>query len=159
MRPLRPVRPVSIWWLTLVLAALAGCGGGDGSGPDVPDPGALAPLVGTWDATAFVHTLTTDASTSADIIALGGVFRVVIEASGRYTGTIQLATESRVETGQMRVVAGELVIQPLSPPGPEERVRFQVAGNTMTWTGSAEYDFNLDGIPQATNVRIEFARP
>ena len=153
-----PVRLTPAVLLVAFALLVVSCGGNDGSGPTPTNDPALAPLVGTWQASSFVHTQVSDASSTADIIGQGGMFRVAIEASGRYTGTIQLATESRVETGTMRVVGGELVIQPVSPPAPEERVRFVVQGSAMTWTGNSEYDFNLDGIPQASTVRIEFVR-
>ncbi len=138
-------------------AAVASCGGESTPAGPIDNP-ALAPFVGTWIATTFVHTHRDTPTTTIDLIADGATFTVTISASGQYVGTVQVSTESRTETGTMRVVGSELVIQPVSPPSAEERVTFVVSGSAMTWTGPSEYDFNSDGIPSPTNVRIEFAK-
>lgn len=144
--------------LASALCVVPACGG-DSTGPDnTPTPDALAPFVGRWTANTFVHTLRDDATTTVDLIAEGASFTVDISATGSYVGTVQVQTETRTETGTLRVVGSELVIQPVSPPGPEERVTFIVSGSNMTWTGLSEYDFNIDGIPSPTNVRITFTK-
>lgn len=145
-------------FLVTLLVLVAACGG-DSTGPDdTPSPDALAPFVGRWTANTFVHTLRDDATTTVDLIAEGASFTLDISATGSYVGTVQVQTETRTETGTLRVVGSELVIQPVSPPGPEERVTFVVSGSSMTWTGLSEYDFNIDGIPSPTNVRITFTK-
>ncbi len=151
----------SVCLASLCLATMlfaAGCAAGDGSGPDADTPNPLAPFVGTWDATQFVHTAKADASLTVDIIAEGTRFVLVIEASGRYTATATLANVSQTETGTLRLVGTELVLTPIDPPSPESPVRFSLSGNTMIWDGDSEWDFASDGIPEPTFLHIVFVR-
>lgn len=144
----------------LVVAGLGfhGCGGSDAAGPEDQGPGPLAPFVGTWDATEFVHTAKDNAALVADIIQAGTGFTLTIEASGRYTATATLASQSQIETGTIRVVNLDLVLTPISPPTPESSVRYTLVGSVMTWDGESEWDFASDGIPEPTFLHIVFQR-
>ncbi len=153
------VRAAAFTTIVLGFSVVAGgCGGGDASGPGNETPSPLAPFVGTWDATEFIHTAKADASLRIDIVAEGTQFVLVIQASGSYSATATLANLSQTETGTLRLVGSELILTPISPPGPESPVRFALSGSSMTWDGESEWDFASDGIPEPTFLHIVFSR-
>lgn len=138
--------------------AFAGCAGSEVSGPDGGALTPLAPFVGTWDATSFVHTAKGDATLVIDIIEEGTTFVLVIQSSGSYSATATFADVSQVETGMIRLVGTQLILTPISPPAAEGAVTFGLSGTTMTWDGDSEWDFASDGIPEITSVHIVFQR-
>ena len=154
----RPVNVLGALVLVGLASALAACSGSEGTGPETQTPGPMAAFAGTWDATSFVHTAKTDANLVVDIIAAGTSFVLVITEAGQYTATATLAGQSQVETGTIRQVGTQLILAPVSPPGPEGPVNFTLLGNVMTWDGDSEWDFSSDGIPEITSVRIVYQK-
>ena len=92
----------------------------------------MAAFAGTWDATSFVHTAKTDPNLVVDIIAVGTSFVLVITEAGQYTATATLAGQSQIETGTIRQVGSQLILTPVSPPGPEGPVNFTLLGNVAS---------------------------
>ena len=156
--PQRVRRALTCALLVATGVGLAGCSGSETSGPDGPVLTALAPFVGTWDASSFVHTAKADSTLVIDIIAEGTSFVLVIQSAGTYSATATLANTSQVETGNIRLVGTQLILAPTNPPGAEGAVTFGLNGSTMTWDGDSEWDFASDGIPEITSVRIVFRK-
>jgi len=142
----------------LSAGALAGCAGSEPAGPEGSGLTPLAPFVGTWDATSFVHTAKADSSLVVDIIAEGTRFVLVVQSAGTYSATATFANQSLTETGNIRLVGTRLILSPLNPPGPEDAVSYGLNGSTMTWDGDSEWDFASDGFPEPTSIHIVFRK-
>ncbi|MGD8281298.1 MAG: hypothetical protein PVF69_09095 [Gemmatimonadota bacterium] len=132
---------------------VAACG--SESGTDV-DP-AVAPFVGTWDAT--VLTLSNGVVT-ADILGSGGSFFITVEPSGLYTATLEAFGSPAVEIGQLSVSGSTLTLTPTQPPGQPAATsdyEFQ-SDDYLVLDGTAEFDINSDGTPETVDAHFELQR-
>jgi hypothetical protein len=132
---------------------LLGCGSGNG----VVDP-ALEPLVGSWEATTFTvrHR---DEDITADVLASGASFQLVIEGSGRYTATLRAFQVDNVEKGTLTVSGSSITFRPREPePRDPVTSAWTLDGGVLTLDGPTDFDFNLDGTPEPALAHIEFRR-
>lgn len=138
----------------LSVAVLAGCGGENGIVE--PDP-AIAPFVGTWDAEVFTVTNNANPTQVADLVESGS-FDIVIEPSGLYTATLVFGIPL-VEIGQLSVSGNTFTLTPNDPSRPAATSDYTfVQADYLTLTGPTEFDFNLDGTPEAAEAHIELRR-
>ena len=151
------------WWrkgrhgaiLTMGLAlSTVACG----SDPVEPS-GAIAPLVGDWEATSLVLTNVDNPTVRPDLIELGATFDLNIQPSGQYTAILIIALQSSTEIGSIRVDGAEVTLQPTFPPGQTPtRGTFALNGDDLTLDGTTEFDFNLDGTPEPALAHFELVR-
>ncbi len=144
----------------MVSVAVLACGGdSDPIGTTTPDPGPLAPFVGSWNGVTVVHTLKADTTQTFDLIANGGTLTLQILPERRYVATVTFAGETTAESGRIRLDGLELVLSPESPqPEPDVRVQYVLSGNQMTWIGDSRFDFNFDDQPEETVLHVDFVR-
>ncbi len=137
----------------LVASVFAGCGS-ESLGPDE----AVAPLVGTWDATGLVLTSVANPQVKADLIALGASFRLNIQPSGQYTAILLYAQQSSTEIGTLSVSGNAITMRREFPSRSTSAAVFALAGDRMTMDGDSEFDFNLDGTPEPALAHFELVR-
>lgn len=135
--------------------AAAGC-----SSDAVQDDPAVAPFVGEWLATSMVLTSAANPDVHPDLIELGATFSVNVQPSGQYTAILLYSGQSQTEIGQLTVSGNAVTLQPTFPAGAD--------GATSTYSfadadhlvldGDTEFDFNLDGTPEAATAHIALAR-
>jgi hypothetical protein len=141
------------FWVALLLAAACGENGVEA------DP-AVAPFVGTWDAEAFTITSDADPSTVVDLLAFGG-FYIVIEPSGQYTATLQLAAGAGAEIGQLTVIGSTVRLDPSHPPtAPTATSNYAfTSSDYLVLDGPTVYDFNFDlVVEEPGQAHIELRR-
>jgi len=145
-------------WL---LAVLAGLSAGCGSSTIEPDP-AVAPFVGTWDATAFTVTSDTDPSIVIDVLVEIGPFYISVEPSGQYTATLESAFQPIIEIGQLTVIGGTtLRLDPSIPADAPTATSLFVftADDYVVLDGPTEFDFNGDFVAdEPAQAHIELQR-
>ena len=148
-RPPRSRSPLRL--LVLIgMAAVGATGCGDGpSGPDFnPDF-----MVGSWLADSLVMTSVANPQVVADLVALGATFTLSVEASGRYTAILDGFGQSSSASGRL-TVDGAYVVFMQELPLPEESMGlWERIDDSVILEGESEFDFNLDGTPQAATLR------
>ncbi len=124
----------------LVVIGAMGCGN-DSTGPDLnPDF-----MVGDWLADSLVMTSVANPDVVADLTALGAVFTLSVQPSGRYTAILEGFGQSNSESGRLTVDGAYVVLMPESPPGPESQALWDRVGESVILEGESQFDFNLDG--------------
>ena len=140
--------------LAALLATVAGCGE---SGVE-SDP-AIAPFVGTWDATVYQIWPQSDPSFVVDVLDEFGPFYITITASGQYTATIE-NPQVQPQVGQLTVIGSTIRLDPSVPANePSATASFAfTAEDYLVLDGSAEIDFNDDGTRDPAGSHIELQR-
>ncbi len=135
-----------------VIGAVAIGATGCGSDPTDPD---LNPdfMVGDWLADSMVMTSLANPDVSTDLTALGAVFTLLVQPSGRYTAILEGGGQSSSEIGKLTVDGAFVVLMPESPAGPESRALWQRVGDSVILEGESEFDFNLDRTPEPAMLR------
>ena len=139
--------------LILMLSALASCSS-DGLEPDP----ALAPFVGDWDATRLVLTSVANPDIAPDLIALGAAFKLNVQASGQYTAILIYAEQASTEIGVITVSGNTVTLRRDFPTSSTTSATYVMSGNRLTLDGDSEFDFNLDGSPEAAVAHFELLR-
>lgn len=140
----------------LTAAMVTGCGG---STIDA-DP-AVAPFVGTWDATVFQVTSTEDTNIVVDVLAIPAQFYISIEPSGQYTATLEHPLGAAVEIGQLTVIGATVRLDPSIPADGITATSTYVfpTSDYLELDGPTEYDFNGDFVAdESATARIELQR-
>lgn len=146
-------------WLGMITVTLAlvACGGGDDNMPFVPIE-AIQPFVGTWDAEVFTVTNDANSSTVADL-TVNGSFDLNIQPSGLYTATLVFGSIPLIEQGQLSVEGGFVTLRPNAPDTSPATSAFTfIRADYLRLLGPTEFDFNLDGTPEAAEALIELQR-
>ena len=132
------------------MAAVGATGCGDG--PTEPD---LNPdfMVGSWLADSLVMTSVANSQVVTELVALGAVFTLSVQPSGRYTAILAGFGQSSSESGKLTVDGAYVVLMPELPPGPESRALWERVGDSVILEGESEFDFNLDGTTEAATLR------
>lgn len=140
-------------WGIFLLTAVLACGGEDGVAPE------LAPMVGTWNATSAVFTNKQNPAQSIDIVKQHQAV-ITMEIGGDARATLTLIAFGQLTTvaGRARVEGSQLILRPDDPARPEERFLFQLQGNNLTLDGDGEWDFNQDGTPEPSTLRLLMVR-
>ena len=146
------------WRRTLAALAVvvASACGGDG-GPTGPDA-ALAPFVGDWVATELVLTSVANPDIAPDLIGLGAVFTMNVQPSGQYTAILIYAQQASTEIGTLRVSGNTLTLNRDFPSRAVTSGTYSLSGNVLTLDGNTEFDFNLDGTPDAALVHFRLVK-
>ncbi len=136
----------------LLAAALGACS--DSTGLDSDD------IAGTWVASVWVFTNPANTSQTADIMALGGSFMLVLNADSTFTSTIQEPGDDLpgVDTGTYEVVGSLITI---AESGQGSPTAFQAVrnGDSMTLTTSEEdFDWDDDGQDDPASLRLVLNR-
>lgn len=129
----------------LLAAVTIGCS--DSTGPATP-----ADLVGTWVATAWMFTNTTDTTQSVDVITMGATFSLTFtETTMSATITIpNLGTETF--EGTYTISGNQITV--LDPVEGTEIFTHNLNGSEMTLTSTDAFDFNDDGQETSATVVI-----
>ena len=130
----------------IVLAA-AGCG-------DPTEP-VLNPdfMVGDWVADSLVMTSLADPQVVTDLVALGAMFTLSVEPSGRYTAILVAPGGSSSESGRLTVDGPNVILMPEFPPGPQSLAVWERVGDSVILEGESEFDFNTDGVDEPAMLR------
>ncbi len=139
--------------LLLTTLALAACG----TDPVGPDP-AIAPFVGDWEATKMVVTSLANPEVSLDLIEFGATFTVNIQPSGQYTAILIYTQQASTEIGTISVSGNTLTLHRDFPSASTSASIYALSGDSLTLDGETEFDFNLDGTPEAAVAHIELLR-
>ena len=128
--------------------------GAIGCGSDPTEPG-LNPgfMVGDWLAESLVMTSVANPEVVADLTALGAVFTLSVQPSGRYTAILEGFGQSSSEFGKLTVDGGYVVLMSESPVGPESRALWEQLGESVILEGESDYDFNLGGTTEPATLR------
>lgn len=148
-------RRSSRWTGWALLALALGCGDETIPGPDP----AVAPFVGTWDATEFTVTNDANPMQVADLLVNGSFF-IVVEPSGLYTATLFFGQLPPFpEVGQISVSGGFITLMPSTgSPCPASSTYAFSGPDYVTLDGPSCFDFNLDGIREAATAHVELQR-
>ncbi len=138
------------WLLTV------GCGGSDGP-TEVPDP-ALAPFVGSWTALAMVVTSVANPDVSPDLIQEGATFDLNVQPSGQYTASLIFLQQVSTEIGFVSVSGSTVTLKRDFPTKSTSTATYRFQGSLLILDGASEFDFNLDGEPEAATAHIELQR-
>ena len=139
------------------LGALAAACGGD-QGPDV-DP-KVEPFVGTWDADSLTVKNNADTTVVANVLDFGSFF-ITVEPSGQYTATLTVYGNANPEIGQLGVLnSTTLTLTPTFPTGrPVSTAVYAFdSADHLVLDGATDFDFNLDGTPEAAQAHFELQR-
>ena len=152
MRSKRPLYIGNPLRLLIVLGIVSIGAIGCGSDPIEPD---FDPdfMVGDWLADSLVMTSAANPEVVADLVALGAVFTLSVQPSGRYTAILEGFGQSSSEFGRLTVDGASVVLMPESPPGPESRALWERVGDSVILEGDSDFDFNLDGTTEPATLR------
>jgi hypothetical protein len=140
----------------LLPLALAACGGD--SAATAPDP-AISPFVGDWTATTLIVTNVAVPDQSADLLAVGASFNLNIQESGQYTAVLVILGQAQTEIGKVRVTASTITFLREFPSAESSVSEYSFDGpDRLTLDGDTEFDFNLDGIPEASLAHFVLVR-
>ena len=135
--------------LGVVALGASGCG----DGPTEPD---LNPdfMVGDWKAESLVLTSAANPEVTADLLALGAIFTLTVQPSGRYTAILEAFGQSPPpETGKLTVDGPNVVFMAELPVRRESLAVWERMGDSVILVGDSEFDFNLDGTPEPATLR------
>lgn len=144
------------WSLTaLGLLTLAGCG----EDPAGADP-AIAPFVGTWDATVYQIWPDLNPSFVVDVLSAFGPFYISIEPSGQYTAVLEAQPVPQVQIGQLSVLGSTIRLDVTTPPGePSNTGNYSFTSpSQLVLDGPVSIDFNDDGTDDPGGSHIELRR-
>jgi len=150
----RTVRP---WWWSGAFVAASLLYIGCGSETAGLDP-ALQPFVGDWDATKLVLTSVANPQIKPDLIALGATFRLNVQPSGQYTAVLIYAQQASTEIGWLSVSGNTVTMARDFPTRSTSNAVFVISGSRLTLDGDTEFDFNLDGTPEAALAHFELLK-
>jgi hypothetical protein len=136
---------------TIILSLLLLACSEDGTGPGKE----LDPLVGVWKANTVLMTSQANPSIQVDLVELGATFTLSILSTGQYTASLSVFGSSNTEVGMVTVAGNQITIAPTSPEGPPSVSTWSFQGSTLILDGDSEFDFNLDGTPEASTAHIE----
>ncbi|HSH74456.1 MAG TPA: hypothetical protein VLA09_02035 [Longimicrobiales bacterium] len=144
----------SLTGFPLALCLLVGCG-------EVvvdADP-AVAPFVGTWDASVYRVWPDANPEFVVDVLEDLGPFHLTVEPSGQYTAVIEDPRASP-EIGQLTVIGSTIRLDPTTPESaPVATATFSFTGSDrLTLDGATQIDFNDDGVKEAAQSHIELTR-
>ena len=153
MRSKRPLFSTRIGSRLLIVMGVLTVGAigcqGDPTGPDFnPDF-----MVGNWLAESLVMTSVANPDVVADLTALGAVFTLSVQPSGRYTAILEGFGQSSSESGKLTVDGAFVVLMPEAPPGPESQAFWERVGDSVILEGDSDFDFNLDGTTEPAMLR------
>ncbi|HUF76556.1 MAG TPA: hypothetical protein VMM35_09775 [Longimicrobiales bacterium] len=122
------------------------------------DP-AVAPFVGTWDATVYEIWPESDPSFVVYVLEEFGRFYITIEPSGQYTATLE-HPQAQPQVGQLTVIGSTIRLDPTTPPDePTATATFSFTSEDyLVLDGSVEIDFNDDGTRDPAGSHIELQR-
>jgi len=111
-------------------------------------------MVGDWLAESLVQTSVADPQVFTDLVAnLGVVFTLSVQPSGRYTGILTGFGQSTSESGRFTIDDAFVILMPEVTPGPAWSALWERVGDSVILEGESEFDFNLDGTPEAATLR------
>ena len=137
------------------LLLLAACGGGT----EVEVDPAVAPFVGTWDATVYEVWPASDPLGVIDVLTAFGAFHISVEASGQYTAVLE-STPPQIQIGQLTVIGTTIRLDVTTPPGqPSATASYSFPSpDRVDLDGEIEIDFNNDGTRDPGGSHIELQR-
>jgi hypothetical protein len=121
-------------------------------GSDPVDP-AFNPdfMVGDWLAQSQVVTSVADPQVLADLTALGAVYTLSVQPSGRYTAISEGFGPSIAEFGNLTVDGPNVVFIPQF--GEQSPALWEQVGDSVILVSEIDFDVNLDGTPEAATLR------
>ena len=94
-------------------------------------------------------------SIQVDILELGATFTLSILSTGQYTASLSILGGSDTQIGMVTVAGNQITITPTTPEGPPAVTTWSFQGSTLILDGDSEFEFNLDGTPEASIAHIE----
>lgn len=151
LRPL-PTPRLAAGVLVFFLATLPACSSDDGGA----EPGPLASLVGTWDATSMVVTSRDDPEVGGDLIEEGASFTLEIRSSGRYTASLSFFGQTDDQRGDLEVSGSTITLDPDDDVARDGTWSLQ--DGTLIIDAATSFDFNQDGTLETADLHLELER-
>ena len=145
MRSKRPLYAGNPLRLLVVMGIVTIGAIGCGSDPTEPELNSGF-MVGNWLAESLVMTSAANPEVVADLTALGAVFTLSVQPSGRYTAILEGFGQSSSEFGKLTVDGAYVVLMP------ESRALWEQLGESVILEGESDYDFNLDGATEPATL-------
>ena len=98
-------------------------------------------------AESLVMTSVANPEVVTDLVALGAVFTLSVQPSGRYTAILEGFGQSSSEFGRLTVDGEYVVLMP------ESRALWERVGDSVILEGDSDFDFNLDGTTEPATLR------
>lgn len=153
MKRIRKVRGSLVALLFLAIGAVAGCG------EDALSPAeGIEPFVGDWRATGLEVRSAANEDLVVDLIEMGAAFTINVQPSGQYTAILIFAQQASTEIGQLTVSGNTLTMARAFPTPATTTAQYVFSGSGLTLDGATEFDFNLDGVPDAAFAHFELVR-
>ncbi len=108
-------------------------------------------MVGDWLAQSQVVTSVADPQVVTDLTALGAVFTLLVQPSGRYTAISEGFGPSSSEFGELTVDGLNVVFVPQF--GEESLALWERVDESVILVSEIDFDFNLDGTTEAATLR------
>lgn len=141
--------------LVIAILMLGACGGDNGVEVDP----AVAPFVGTWDATVYDIWAESDPLNVIDVLTAFGPFTITVEPSGNYQA-ILASVPPQVQFGRLTVVGTTIRLDVTSPPNqPAATGSYSFTSpDYLMLDGETDIDFNNDGTRDPAGSHIELQR-
>ena len=110
-------------------------------------------MVGEWLADPMVVTSLADPQVVVYLTALGTVYTLLVQPSGRYTVISEGFGPFGSQIGRLTVDGAEVVFTPESPPGEESRAVWERVGESVILVSETDFDFDLDGTTEPGTLR------
>ena len=110
-------------------------------------------MVGDWLAESLAMTSVANPDLTVELDTLGAVFTLSVQPSGRYTAILEGFGQSSSEFGRLTVDGMYVILSPEVPLGPPSQALWERVGDSVILEGDSEFDFNLDGTPEAATLR------
>jgi hypothetical protein len=110
-------------------------------------------MVGDWLAESLVLTSVANPEVTADLVALGAVFTLLVQPPGRYTAILEGLGLSSSTSGTLTVDDAFVVFMQELPITDESMDRWERSDESVILVGESEFDFNLDGTTEPATLR------
>ena len=108
-------------------------------------------MVGFWLAESQVVTSVADPQVLVDLTGLGAVYTLSVQPSGRYTAISEGFGPAIAEFGDLTVDGPNVVFMPGF--GGESLALGEQVGESVILVSEIDFDFSLDGTPEAATLR------
>jgi hypothetical protein len=106
----------------------------------------------------MVVTSVANPDVSPDLIQEGATFDLNVQPSGQYTASLIFLQQVSTEIGFVSVSGSTVTLKRDFPTKSTSTATYRFQGSLLILDGASEFDFNLDGEPEAATAHIELQR-
>ena len=137
-------------WVLLAIFVGASC-----SDVITEPTGALAPLVGVWNARALRVPNPENLLETVDVVQEGGSYALSVLADGQYSAVFDLVLLEGFEVGTLQVTGQTLILTPIGTNGGVMSGSWMFEGDVLIIDALRELDFDQDGEEEVVPIYIE----